>query len=139
MLSPYVPNAEYNESDFSSLIRHEMRWMCTLRVLRPRCFPFLFFSFSLPLAFLGVVFATCTQSSGTFEWMLFGIVVAERLALYRSCHFRNDRRDLSDLWLVPLRDLLLCWVWSRSLFASHIFWRGHKFDLDAHGLIYPRS
>jgi hypothetical protein len=37
------------------------------------------------------------------------------------------------LWLLPVRDLLLCWIWCRSFFTSRVTWRGSEFDVDANG------
>ncbi len=139
VLSSYVPNAECHEANFESLVRHEVRWMCTLHVLRPRCFPFIFFSFSLPLGFLGIVLVMGAQSLVALDWMLFALVVAARLALHFSHRFRGDRPALSDLWLVPGRDVLLCWVWCRSLFTSRITWRGNEFEVDARGIMHRLS
>lgn len=139
VLSPYVLSAEHHEPSFGSLARHEVRWMRTLYVLRPRSFPFIFLSFSLPLALLGIVLATGAQSFGALAWMLFGVAVATRLALHFSHAFRRGRPTLTDLWLVPGRDLLLCWVWCASLFTSRITWRGNRFDVDARGVMHRLS
>lgn len=139
VLSPYVLSAEHHEPSFGSLARHEVRWMRTLYVLRPRCFPLIFLSFSLPLALLGIVLATGAQALATLAWTLFGIAVATRLALHFSHRFRHDLPAFSDLWLVPGRDLLLCWVWCISLFTSRITWRGNQFDVDARGVMHRQS
>lgn len=139
MLSPYVPSAEHHEPSFGSLSCHEVRWMRTLHVLRPRSFPLIFLTFSLPLALLGIVLATGAQVLTTLAWTFFGIAVATRLALHFSHRFHADRPPFSDLWLVPARDLLLCWVWCRSLFTSRITWRGNQFDVDARGLMHRLS
>lgn len=139
VVSPYVPSAEYHEPDFRSLARHEVRWMRTLHVLRPRCFPLIFLSFSLPLAILGIVLATGAQPLAALAWTLFGIATATRLALHFSHRFNRDRPAFSDLLLVPGRDLLLCWVWCMSLFTSRITWRGNRFDVDARGVMHRLS
>ena len=136
VLSHYVPSAECHEPSFGSLTRHEMRWMRTLHVLRPGCFPFMFFSFGLPLALLGVVLATGAQSLAAPAWTLFGIAVVLRFALHFSHRQGGGRAALLDLWLVPWRDLLLCWVWLGSLFTSCITWRGNEFDVDAQGVMH---
>jgi hypothetical protein len=46
---------------------------------------------------------------------------------------------MSDLWLLPVRDWLICWVWCRSFFTSHVTWRGKEFDVDADGVMHPLS
>jgi hypothetical protein len=40
-------------------------------------------------------------------WMLFGITAMIRLALYYR-HRQDDPKPFSDLWLLPVRDGLLC-------------------------------
>ena len=57
VLSPYVVQGEHHEPSLDSLVRHELRWMRTIRVLRPRSFRFIFITFSLPLAALGIAAA----------------------------------------------------------------------------------
>ena len=139
VLSHYVPSAECHEPSFESLIRHEVRWMRTLHVLQPRCFLFLFFSFSVPLALLGLVLVSGVRSLAPLAWILFAVVVCARLALHFSHRMHGRRPTLADLWLVPLRDLLLCWVWCKSLFTSRVTWRGNEFDVDAHGVMHRLS
>jgi ceramide glucosyltransferase len=139
VLSPYMPSAECHEPTFGSLSRHEVRWMRTIHVLRPRCFPFVFLSFSLPLAVMGIMLAGGAPSIATPAWALFATVVGARLALYLAHRFHHDRNMLRDLWLLPVRDLLLFWVWYRSLSASRITWRGNEFDVDAVGVMHRPS
>ena len=38
VLSSYLLSGEHHEPDLSSMTRHELRWMRTIRVLRPRSF-----------------------------------------------------------------------------------------------------
>jgi hypothetical protein len=45
----------------------------------------------------------------------------------------GERALLADLWLLPVRDALLCWVWFRSLFTSRITWRGNEFTVNPDG------
>ena len=138
-LSSYVPDAECHEPTLTSLTRHEVRWMRTLHVLRPRSFPFVFLSFSLPLAALGVVLATGAQSLASLAWTLFAVALVARLALHLFQRRGGGRSALSDLWLVPWRDSLLCWVWCKSLFTSRVTWRGIEFDVDVRGVMHRRS
>lgn len=139
VLSPYMPSAEYHEPGFRSLARHEVRWMRTLYILRRRSFPLIFLSFSLPLATLGIVLATGAQVLAGAAWTLFAVAVAARLALHFSHRRERGRAAFCDLWLVPARDLLLCWVWCMSLFTSHITWRGNRFNVDASGVMHRLS
>jgi ceramide glucosyltransferase len=138
VLSPYVVDGEHHEPNFNSLTRHELRWMRTIRVLRPRSFRLMFLTFSLPLAVFGIAAAGLESSSMT-AWVLFGITVLARLVLHFVHRLRDERAPMSDLWLLPARDLLICWVWCRSFFTSHVTWRGNEFDVDADGVMRPLS
>jgi ceramide glucosyltransferase len=139
VLSSYVPSAECHEPSFHSLTHHEVRWMRTLHVLRPLSFPFIFFSFSLPLALLGFVLANRSQTLTVLAWALFGVTLSIRVAIYLAHRIRPARPKLQDLWLIPVRDLLLVWVWCSSMLTSCITWRGNRFDVDARGVMHRLS
>jgi len=139
VLSPYLVDGEHHEPSFDALVRHELRWMRTIHVLRPRSFRLIFISFGLPLAILGLAAALAESSRSGAAWMLFGITLLARMALHFAHRLRDDRGPLSDFWLLPARDLLICWVWCRSFFTSHVTWRGNEFDVDADGVMRPLS
>ena len=139
VLSRYMVNAEHHEPDWRALIGHELRWMRTIKVLRPRSFPWIFPSFSLPLAILGLALVAAGLRLTTGAWVLFWSALAARLLLHFVHRLRDDRRLWSDLWLLPARDLLLCWVWYRSFFGSQIRWRDSEFDVDANGVMHRLS
>ena len=134
VLSPYLLCGEHHEPDLSSMTRHELRWMRTIRVLRPRSFFGIFATFSLPLALIGITFASSAGVS-LVAWSLFAIILISRFTLHFMPRIRGQRSMLSDFWLLPLRDLLLCWVWCRSFFSSRVNWRGNEFDVDADGVM----
>jgi len=139
VLSPNEVMAEHHEPDLASLTRHELRWMRTIRALRPLSFRMMFLTFSLPLAILGIVLTAAEPSQSVAAWALFGITVAARLGLHFAYRLRGDRPLLSDFWLLPARDLLIFWVWCRSFFTSRITWRGTEFDVDADGVMHRPS
>jgi ceramide glucosyltransferase len=139
VLSPYVVKGEHHEPSLESLTRHELRWMRTLRVLQPRNFVFIFITFSLPLAMLGLAFAAAGASLSRAAWALFATTVTARLVLHLVHRSRDDRAPLADLWLLPARDLLICWVWWRSFFSSRVTWRGNEFAVGADGVMRPLS
>jgi ceramide glucosyltransferase len=138
VLSPYVVKGEHHEPNVSSLVRHELRWMRTLRVLRPRSFRLLFLTFTVPLALLGILAAAAWPPLSAAAWALFGITLTARLVLH-FLHRLGDRAPASELWLLPVRDVLIGWVWCLSFFISHVTWRGSEFDVDADGVMHPLS
>jgi ceramide glucosyltransferase len=135
LLSPYVVRAEHHEPSWDSLIRHELRWMRTIRALRPRSYGFLFLSFSVPLAVLGILLGAAGSSGATTAWALFLTTLLARLGLHCVPWLRGTRPLLADLWLVPAQDLLMVWIWLRALFTSRISWRGNEFDVGAGGVM----
>ena len=135
VLSSYEIEGEHHEPRLGSLIWHELRWMRTIRVLRPRSFRGLFLTFSFPLAMVGMAFVSAGSSGSSLAKALFATTVIARLTLHFMHRPRSGWPLLSDLWLLPLRDLLICYIWCRSFFTSRVFWRGHEFGVDADGIM----
>ena len=136
VLSPYLVRGVHHEPNLSSLTRHELRWMRTIRVLQPLAFRLVFVTFSLPLAAFGIAGAAAGSSLSTGALGLFGITAAARLLLHFVHRLGDDRVATSDLWLLPVRDFLIGWVWCRSFFTSHVTWRGNEFAVDADGVMH---
>lgn len=139
VLSRYPIMAEHHEPSLSSVTRHDLRWMRTLRVLRPYSFRWLFLTFSLPLATAGIALASAGSSGAVVARVLFTTTIISRLTLHFMQRLRRARPFFSDLWLVPVRDLLLCWVWCQSFFTSRVTWRGSEFDVDPGGVMRRMS
>jgi ceramide glucosyltransferase len=135
VLSSYMLKAEHHEPTLESLMTHELRWMRTLCVLKPRSFRFIFFTFSLPLAVLGLLLAVPQSYFVTIALPLFQVTVVARLALLFVHRIRDKRPLFADLWLLPARDLLICWVWCRSFFTSRFTWRGSDFHVGEDGIM----
>jgi ceramide glucosyltransferase len=135
VLSRYLVKGEHHEPALDALSRHELRWMRTIRALRPRSFPWMFLTFTLPMAFFGIAVVSVDAALSIAAWLLFGSTVLARLALHFAHRLRGERSLLSDFWLLPARDLLIIWVWCRSFFTSRITWRGKEFDVDANGVM----
>jgi ceramide glucosyltransferase len=138
-LSPYLLRTARSEASFALLSRHELRWMRTLQVLRPRSFRLLFLSFSLPLALVGGLLALAEPAVGHAAWALMATTVAARLALYLVHRLGGERALFCDLWLMPVRDLLMCWIWFRSFFAARLTWGGDEFSVGSDGIMRKPS
>lgn len=134
-LSSYVPRTGHAEPTLDHLVDHETRWMRTIRVLRPRSFRFLFLSFCLPLAFLGIALSEEFPAAASISTALFLTTLGARLALFSIPKLSSGEFSFADLWLLPARDLLLWWVWLRALCSSRVTWRGNEFAVDAQGIM----
>jgi len=135
VLSSYVTTARQYDPSLGELIQHETRWMRTIRILRPRSFGFLFITFSLPLAVLGFALSVAQPACAAAGLVLLLICINARLILHRLAQRAGDLRGRSGLWLLPFRDLLVCWVWSRAFRTSRVTWRGTEFEVDVHGVM----
>lgn len=135
VLSSYVPTAEQYDPSLDALIRHETRWMRTIRVLRPHSFRFLFVTFSMPLALLGFALSAGQERFSEMALVLLLLSVNARLLLHRLARRAGDPAGRGGLWLLPLRDLLVCWVWLRAFGSSRVIWRGAEFEVDVHGVM----
>jgi hypothetical protein len=62
-----------------------------------------------------------------------------RLTLPFANRWHGARPRLRESWLLPARDLLICWTWGRSFFTSRVTWRGHEFDVGADGVMRTLS
>ena len=135
VLSPYELRAKHDEPDFRSLTRHELRWMRTLRVIRPLCLTMIFLTFSLLLATIGVSLLAAAGTVPAAGWTLFGATVLARLGLHLVYRRHGERPLFADLHLIPLRDLLIFGIWCQNFFCRRVTWRGSRFDVDATGVM----
>ena len=138
-LSSYVVSGTHHEPTLESMVRHEVRWMQTLRVLRPASFRWLFLTFTLPFSFLGFGLVCVRYSEPVVATILLAATLVLRFILHFWHRTRGNRWMFSDMWLLPVRDCLMCWVWFRCFFGSRVTWRGNDFIVDADGVMRPLS
>jgi hypothetical protein len=95
----------------------------------------LFLSFSLPMAVAGLLLSLGQPAVMRVAWILLGITVTARL-LINSMHRKPTESPVwADLWLLPLREVLILAVWCGSFVGSRIQWRGTAFDVDTDGIM----
>jgi ceramide glucosyltransferase len=135
VLSSYMPETVQETPNAAALVGHETRWMRTLRALAPGGFRFLFITFTLPLMVMGLALAALEPKLASHALALLSVALISRMG--KSCvpRLAQGRIPLSDLCLLPVRDLLLFWVWSYALLTSRIVWRGSKFEVGARGVM----
>jgi ceramide glucosyltransferase len=143
VLSRYEVQTQHHESTINSMIEHQLRWMRTLRLLRPASFRFIFLTFSQPLALAGILLLMLARGrgvdAGALMLLAFTFVAQIMLYLVHRVHQPASIRQPASIWLdlllIPARDALLCWVWLRCFLTSRVTWRGSEFHLEAHGLM----
>lgn len=127
VLSEVVVETMVSENTFSELVRHELRWLRTIRAVNPLGYVFSFPTFSLPLAALGSVMA---HGSAATLGMLAITMVA------RSLLHAGTRRPASprfEVLLLPVRDLLSFGLWGWSFVTRRVRWRDSHFDVASDG------
>jgi ceramide glucosyltransferase len=134
VLSPYEVQAAHHEPDLASLTRHEVRWMRTLHIVRPWSFRMIFLTFSMVLALIGIALTAQTPWHAA-AWTLFGVTAAARCSLHIVHRLSRVQPLFEDILLVPIRDVLLCWLWGQTLFSRRVTWRGTRFEVDTAGVM----
>jgi ceramide glucosyltransferase len=127
VLSDVVVETIVSEITFGELVRHELRWLRTIRTVNPHGYRFSFLTFSLPVAALGSMLAG--GSPATLGMLATTTVVRCLL------HLRTRRPDspLAQSLLLPLRDLLSLGLWGWSFVTRRVRWRDSHFDIARDG------
>jgi ceramide glucosyltransferase len=126
---PLVVRHSCVENSPSALIRHELRWARTIRLINPGGFAGSIMTHAVPLSLIGCLLLGFTAAQDA----IFAVALAARLWL--AVHI-NARFRLSDpIWLVPARDLLSFAVFIGALFASRVEWRGARFRVSSAGAL----
>ncbi|HEX4152592.1 MAG TPA: glycosyltransferase [Steroidobacteraceae bacterium] len=127
VLSDVEVDTYVTESSFRELIRHEVRWLRTIRALRPSGYSLSFITFGVPLTALQALLMDGSAPAVT----LFAITLGARLLLHLRA--RPPGRPVSHLLAFPVRDVLSLGLWSWSFAANFVVWRGDRYRVTADG------
>jgi ceramide glucosyltransferase len=133
VLSDVVVDTRVDEPTFHQLVQHGLRWLRTIRVVRPGGYAFSAVTFSLPVAALG-----CALAGGTAVTLsLLGATVALRLMLHSATHAATAHRP--PLWTIPLADTLGFALWFGGLVTREVQWRQGRYRVARDGSVQPIS
>jgi ceramide glucosyltransferase len=116
------------EPDLGALLRHELRWARTIRLLAP-------VGFAASILTHPVALALAAALLDGLSLRMLGIlafVLACRLATVRLLD-RALGLAPTELWLVPFRDLLSFGVFVASFLGNQVAWRNRTFRIAADG------
>jgi ceramide glucosyltransferase len=131
VLSDVVVDTCVEERSLAELIRHELRWLRTIRAVRPVGYSLAGITFSLPVAALGSLLA-----SGAKPALIFlGIAAFARVMLH--CAVRRTSSALSQLWALPLADMLGFVLWCWGFVTRRVHWRQDRFWVARDGSVQP--
>jgi len=134
VLSDVVVDTSVDERTFSHLAQHGLRWLRTIRVVRPGGYTLSAVTFSLPVAVVG-----CALARGTpLVLALLAATVLLRLMLHLAAQ-TGGRRSWSQLWAIPLADALGIALWCAAFVKSEVQWRQGRYRVARDGSVQPIS
>jgi ceramide glucosyltransferase len=132
VLSAVVVETCVDERSFGALVRHELRWLRTIRAVRPLGYGLSFITFSVPAALLG-----CAISRGAGP----AIVLLAVTALGRIVLHLRVRGTVSvsarDFAVLPLREVLSLLLWAWGFVTRRVQWRDDRFRVTRDGSVQP--
>jgi ceramide glucosyltransferase len=129
VLSDVVVETCVDERSLGELLRHELRWLRTIRAVRPVGHALCFITFGIPVAALGSLLAAGASSA----LVMLAITAATRVMLHAT--LRKSGSALSRLLLLPLRDTLSLALWGWSFAARDVRWRQDHFQVTRDGVV----
>ncbi len=137
MLSETIVETAVDEPRLRALVQHEIRWLRTIRAVRPGGYAAAGLTFSLPVAALG-----CAMAGGTPA----ALVLLTATAIARvTLHFASgvprpaDGEAWRRLWLLPVSDLLGFMLWCWAFVAREVHWRQSRYRVARDGSAHPMT
>lgn len=121
------------ETSFGSLIQHELRWLRTIRAVRPLAYSFCFITFGIPVALMGALLS----GGGSIALTLLMSTSTARLLLHLKR--RQAHVSAAQIALVPFRDCLSLALWVWSFTTRCVKWRNDDYRVSRDGSVLPLS
>ena len=127
-LSSHPVDTVVNEKNLMAMLRHEVRWARTVLACRPLDHVLSLVTFPLPVLGAAALF----MQSGLLVKITLTVLVL-RMGLHLLVQRRFHLRDQSTVWLVPLRECLICLTWAGSFLSRQISWRNKTYHVGEGG------
>ena len=131
VLSEVVVETSVDERSLGELVRHELRWLRTIRTVRPLGYALCFVTFGLAPAALGAVVSAGARAA----LAMLAITAVARLMLHFAV--RDARSGLAQLWVLPLTDLLVFTLWCWGFVTRRVQWRNARYRVARDGSAHP--
>jgi len=127
VLSGVVVETHLPAYDLREFLDHQLRWFRGIRDARRTGYIGLISTFGIMWALLALISARAAP----WSWAVLGAMLLLRagVALLMGTAVLHDQQTLSQLWLLPLRDLIAAAVWTVSFAGNTVTWRGDRFQL----------
>jgi len=132
VLSDVVVETSVVESSFAGMIRHELRWLRTIRAVRPVGYFLSVITFGVPVAAFGVLL-----TGGAIPALgMLAVTAGVRILLHVSTRPRVGSAPRVMLML-PLGDLIGVSLWCWSYVTRSVQWRNDRFRIARDGSVLP--
>ncbi|HUN75044.1 MAG TPA: bacteriohopanetetrol glucosamine biosynthesis glycosyltransferase HpnI [Steroidobacteraceae bacterium] len=131
VLSDVVVETYVDEPSAPALVRHELRWLRTIRTVRPAGYLFSLPSFGWPVAALGCLLAAGAHAA----LLMLAITGGARVLLHFAV--RSTGSALFQLWVLPLNDLLAFLLWAWGFVSRRVHWRAARYRVARDGSVQP--
>ena len=131
VLSEVVVETLVDERSLGDLVRHELRWLRTIRAVRPLGYALCFVTFGLATVALGCLVAAGAGAAPA----LLAITALARLMLHFGV--RDARSAVRELWVLPLTDLLGFALWCWGFLSRRVQWRRARYRIARDGSAHP--
>ena len=132
VLSNVVVETVVEERSLQDLIGHELRWLRTIKAVRPIGYSLAFVTFALPVALLGALVSGLARPA----LLALAVTTLLRLVMHLFWSAAGDRSIWIRLWVVPLHDCVLFAVWCWGFLGQRVHWRQTSFHLAQDGSVY---
>jgi len=131
VLSEVVVQTSVHEPTLRQLMQHGLRWLRTIRIVRPAGYALSGVTFSLPVAVLGCALA----GASTVTLSLLAGTLVLRLLLHSEVQAAASPR--APLWAVPLGDALGFALWCGGFATRKVQWRHARYRVARDGSVQP--
>jgi ceramide glucosyltransferase len=131
VLSDVVVETTVVESSFGDMVRHELRWLRTIRAVRPVGYFLSVITFGVPVAAFGVLLTGAAPAA----LAMLAVTAFARLMLHMRT--RGHGSSLREMLMLPLGDTLGVGLWCWSFFTRSVHWRNDRFRVARDGSVLP--
>ena len=119
------------ENRFADLLKHELRWLRTIRAVRPTGYFLSFITFGVPAAALGALLCGGVEPAA----LMLGVTAAARTLLHLK--MRGPRDVVRQLLALPLRDVLSVFLWTWGFATRSVHWKNDHYRVNRDGSVLP--
>ena len=138
-LSDYIVENIIEETSFKNLILHELRWARTLKQIEPLGYALTFLTDSLVLSIFTGITLFITTESLILLYLPIVITLSLRVLLHNSTNKMINSKRVTEIWLIPLRDILSFCIRIISYIGNSVRWRNNTFVVDHLGLMHEKK